>query len=396
MIAQFFSESFSPCRSWRIWRLNRQRIQPGKIVFSNFHGSGYGCNPKYITEEILRRHLPWDIVWLVDKTQPILTAAFPQGVRRVAYRSARALYELASAKIWINNIRSNRFFYRGLTKKEGQYYIQTWHGSFGIKKIDAAAGNSFTSEQWIETAKLDSACTDYLLSNGSFETWVFSSSFWYDGKILECGHPRNDIFFADMTEVRARVASYLNLGRDTRYALYAPSFRDDRRLYPYHLDVESLAAILEQRFGGEWRVVVRLHPHLKPFHDKLFPPSKRVLAASLYDDVQELLACADVTVTDYSSCIFDFLLTGRPGFIFAPDGWEFNTMRGFYYPLEETPFPIAATNRELHRNILAFDADRYREKAAAFLLGKGSLEDGLASRRVVDLLQTIVEGSPRA
>ena len=37
------------CR--KVWT----RIEPRKIVFSNFRGNGYGCNPKYISEELLRR-----------------------------------------------------------------------------------------------------------------------------------------------------------------------------------------------------------------------------------------------------------------------------------------------------------------------------------------------------
>ncbi|MBQ6975417.1 MAG: hypothetical protein IJQ16_02565 [Selenomonadaceae bacterium] len=31
-------------------------IIPNKIVFISYDGKGYGCNPKYIAEEILRRN----------------------------------------------------------------------------------------------------------------------------------------------------------------------------------------------------------------------------------------------------------------------------------------------------------------------------------------------------
>ena len=40
-------------------------VQKDKIVFENFNGNSYGCNPKYIAEEIIRRNLPYDLVWLV-------------------------------------------------------------------------------------------------------------------------------------------------------------------------------------------------------------------------------------------------------------------------------------------------------------------------------------------
>jgi CDP-glycerol glycerophosphotransferase len=87
-----------------------------------------------------------------------------------------------------------------------------------------------------------------------------------------------------------------------------------------------------------------------------------------------------------------FLRSRRPGFIFAPDKEEFDAMRGFYYPLEETPFPVAVSNRQLRENVLAFDEAAYKARTADFLRGKGSLEDGRASARVVDLIQSIIEG----
>jgi CDP-glycerol glycerophosphotransferase len=380
-------------RALRRARLRQRPVQPDRIVFSNFDGNGYGCNPKYIAEEILRRKLPYDLVWLAGRRRPTLTAAFPRGIRLVDYHSAQALYEMAGAKIWINNVRSNPFFARGFTKKEGQTYIQTWHGSFGIKKLDAASANLVNNLPWVERAKFDSSCVDYILSNGSFDNWVFSTSFWYEGKIFECGHPRNDIFFADTTHIRDKVSTYLGIDDDTRYVLYVPSFRDDMRVYPYWLNTGKLIEVLQERFGGEWVVVVRLHPRLKKFHGKaLFPASRRVIPASLYDDMQELLACADAVISDYSSCLFDFLLTGRPAFVYSADLEEYEGMRGFYYRMEETPFPIATSNRALRENILSFDHGLYRERAAAFLRGKGSVEDGKASSRVVDLIRSIMEG----
>ena len=40
-------------------------INKNKIVFENFKGNSYGCNPKYITEEIIKRKLPYELVWIV-------------------------------------------------------------------------------------------------------------------------------------------------------------------------------------------------------------------------------------------------------------------------------------------------------------------------------------------
>ena len=88
---------------------------------------------------------------------------------------------------------------------------------------------------------------------------------------------------------------------------------------------------------------------------------------SKYSDIQELMLITDVGITDYSSWIFDFLLTGKPAFIYADDIYLYEDERGFYYPLSTTPFPIAQTSDELQRNIIKFDLQKYENKANELL-----------------------------
>ena len=114
--------------------------------------------------------------------------------------------------------------------------------------------------------------------------------------------------------------------------------------------------------------------------------AQHVIDATMYPDVQELLAAADAMLTDYSSAIFDFILTGRPGFILAEDYDAYEQVRGFYYPLTETPFPLARTEEELLERIEEFEEENYQKKINAFLQEKGSVEDGKAAERVAELI----------
>ena len=79
-------------------------------------------------------------------------------------------------------------------------------------------------------------------------------------------------------------------------------------------------------------------------------------------------------------------------FIFATDIEEYNTERGFYYPIESTPFPIAVDNDELIDNILKFDETSYATNLEKFLEDKGCVEDGHAAERAVDLIYRILNG----
>ena len=91
--------------------------------------------------------------------------------------------------------------------------------------------------------------------------------------------------------------------------------------------------------------------------------------------MQELLVAADAGVTDYSSWIFDYVLSGKPGFLIEIGLDEFKEQRGFYYPIETTPFPIAKNSTELAKCIKNFDEDKY----------------GHASERIVAKIKELME-----
>ena len=131
--------------------------------------------------------------------------------------------------------------------------------------------------------------------------------------------------------------------------------------------------------------------YLKKYYTELFNFSETVIDTSFYPDIQELLVASDGAITDYSSCIFDFMLSKKPAFVFATDIKDYNTDRGFYYPLKSTPFPVATNNKELEQNILNFDNEKYQKEVALFLKDKGCIEDGHASERIVDLIEKIMK-----
>ena len=157
-----------------------------KIVFLNFWGRGYGDSPKYIAEEIIRQNLPFEMVWLVYD----MSCEIPDRIKKVKYYSLKSRIELATARVIISNVKGGLQF----RKKKSQYYIQTWHGGFGVKFIEKEIENSL-SPQYVSSSKHDSSITDLILSGSEFQTKVIKDAFWYDGEIFKKGVPRNDIFF---------------------------------------------------------------------------------------------------------------------------------------------------------------------------------------------------------
>ena len=372
-------------------KYKKLEIQNNKIVFSNTKGNlGYGCNPKYIAEEIIKRNLPYNLVWLVDiHKKNIDLKGFPQNINIVDYRNDKALYELSTAKIWVDNQWKLYHLERGLEKKQGQYYIQTWHGSLGIKKIGNDSPCDSINRYQIFANK-DADMIDYLISNSTFENKIFKNRFYNNGEICEFGHPRNDIFFKDNSKIKAKLYNALSIDKNTKFILYAPTFRNmtiRHNIDFFNLDYLKLIQELEQITSEKYVLLLRKHPETKIINEI---KSNKIIDVSTYPDMQELLACSDILISDYSSCMFDFMLSKKPCFVYATDIEEYNNERGFYYPLESTPFPIARNNDELIKNIENFDYDKYKIKVEEFLKEKGCIEDGHASERVVDLIEKIM------
>lgn len=366
-------------------------IEPKKIIFDNYMGRGYGCNSKYVTEELLKSGGEFDIVWTVKDIEKHRDE-FPEGVRLVEYGSKEAMREYYTAGVWVLNYHLIAYFNKGLVKRKGQSYIQLWHGSFGIKRIENDCDCLTKSPSWTYLAKKNAQSTDYWISNSTFESGVYRRAFWSVEQILEFGHPRNDLFFREnLTEVEEKVKKSLGVSREERILLYVPTFREDLRFPEQKLDVRGLKQALEEKTKENWRIVVRLHPRMQGELEMVCAHADgQVLRADDYPDIQELLAASGVVVTDYSSCIFDFMLTRRPGFLFAPDIKDYNQERGFYYPLEETPFPLAENNEELLAAVRNFSRREYEQRVEQFLTGKGSKEDGHAAERVSALIEKII------
>ena len=369
------------------WARRRWRIDGGKVVFAAFSGA-VGCNPKYIARALAKKHPGVDIVWLLGTAEYRKCGGKVETGRAVHMWTLRAYRETATARAWIDNAQT--FLLDGMPRKrEGQLYLNTWHGSLGIKRLDTASDEVRARYRKMQVV-------DVVLTNSDFEEGVFRESCFPSNELLRLGHPRNDVFFGTCAEkeaIRARVKKELGISEEVHLALYAPTFREDAFATAVgRLDFGRWANALAARFGGEWKVAVRLHPHdAKAVADGLFSLPKGLLDVSGYDDMQELLVASDVGITDYSSWIFDFLLGDGVGFVYAPDKAEYDRRRGFYYPLEETPFPIAESEDVLCTNIANFDEAKYLADKVGFLRARGCMEDGHASERAADFLAGSIE-----
>lgn len=352
-------------------------VKRNKIIFNNFQGRGYGDSPKYIAEEIIRRKLPYDLVWLVND----YNMDFPLGIRTVSLRSIRATYELSSAKFIVSNVKRTLPY----QKKTSQYYIQTWHGSMAFKVIEKAAQEKL-SPQYLKETIFDSSIIDLFLSCNSVQTKEIRDFFWFDGEIFECGSPRNDMLYKP-SQYKDEVKQCMGLGSNIRIALYAPTFRDDHRTDVYNLDLYMVEKSLAARFSGEWRILVRLHPNVIEGCFNSLP--SRSIDVTSYPDMQELLLISDILITDYSSTIYDALIMHKKVMLYAPDIADYKEKRGLNPIYFKLPTHVNVTNDELLDTICKFDELDYQQRLDVFLNSVHIYDDGNASKRVVDKVNEI-------
>lgn len=361
-------------------------INKRKVVFLNYDGKGYGDNSKYIAEEIRRRNLQWNLVWLVSGEDYV-----PAQIKTVNISGFKALYELSTAKVIINNCKFN--FPTHFRKKNSQFYLQTWHGDFALKYIEKEI-ESELSLAYLSKSKADSAMTDAIVSGSRLFTSIVKDSFWLPKRcsILEFGVPRNDLYFKG-SNYRDSLKQRYGFSLKDRILLYAPTFRDKGETDCYDLDFNRLRDSLCVKDESDWKIIVRLHPNISK-QDILFTYNESIINGSVFPDQQELCMISDCLVTDYSSIMGDFLLMGKPVFLYVPDLDRYSSrtegrgLRDLFYNL---PLPFCRTQSELEKVMIAFDGNAYANDVNAFLKTYyHPFDDGHASERIVDFLIQIM------
>lgn len=348
-----------------------------RIVYDSFAGR-YSDSPRALFEALRARSDAHDHRWLAD---PAHRHGFPDDVATVDITTAGAIEALEAADLVVGSTHIDLDW----VKRPGTRYLQTWHGT-PLKRIHHDV--LWAPEGRLARLDLDIARWDLLLSPNRASTPVLRKAFRFDGEIAETGYPRNDVLLGPRADqVRRDVRAALGIADGVTAVLYAPTWRDQATLVDPSLDVpvglDVLAAAAD--LGPDYCIMQRLHY----LNTARRPPvvGATVRDVSTHPDIAELYLAADVLVTDYSSTMFDFAVTGKPIVYHAWDLEDYaTTVRGFYLDLMEVaPGPVLTEQGEVVDALGHLDRvrDEYRERYAAFQERFCHLEDGHATERVL-------------
>jgi CDP-glycerol glycerophosphotransferase len=356
-------------------------LKKNRLIFFSHHFKQYSCNTRYIAEFIAENYKgKYQIYWAIDPEY--LTTKVAEDIVIVNRKSLKYVYIINTSRVVLNNTRDSN---RGLEwiKRKNQFYIQTWHASMGIKKIE---GDASLSEDYKRIAIEDAKRTDLMISGCRHRSETIRRAFWFTGPVLECGTPRNDILFSSNKSIRNRILKQYSLSEQSGIVLYAPTARKEKERGIGTVDFDGVVKALREKFKQkDWVVLYRLHPNLIKHKSDLSSYKANVIDVTLYPDMQELLLASDILITDYSSSMFDMALLKKPCFLHIYD-LEHKKDSLLINPLE-LPFSVSTTDCELIDNILAFDSVQYHQFAANYLHSDlHSFETGNARRLVVEYL----------
>lgn len=251
------------------------------------------------------------------------------------YNTKEYLVALATAKYLVTDTSLPSYY----IKRPEQVYLNTWHGT----PLKAMGRIVPQREYGLGNVQRNFYIADYLLYQNEFSRDVFLDDYMIRqltrGKVMLSGYPRNSAFFAK--ERYDMIRNELGLA-DQQVIAYMPTWRgilskkenkkqiEEISSYLYELD----AALEEQQL-----LYVKLHPYVREGlnyddfeHIRPFPEQY---------ETYDFLNATNLLITDYSSIMFDYAVSGKKIILFTYDKEEYLRDRGMYIDLDTLEFPQA-------------------------------------------------------
>ena len=371
-------------------------VKKNRILFTGLTGGNvydYSCNPKYLYEYLRDNYAgQFEFVWAV-KDKNMYHFLEEEGVKLVKHFTVSSFRFLLTSKVIVTNGSYTPWF----PFRKKQYVINTWHGGGAYKKVENAKPDS----DWA-TRKRAEFCADnidlFLASCKVQEQNMIRTTYQYKGDVLQAGTPRNDkLVRGDIEELAHKVKEKYNIPPNGKIVLYAPTYRQTN--IPVVMDSDYLLKQLNkmQFLSGttspnnicgseenvEWFFMSRYHRYQDDSMD-IKVTGAHVIDVLHYPDMQELLCAADLLITDYSSCIWDYAFLKRPCYLFVPDREEYTANTGFYVGLEDWPFEQALNMEELVQNIENCNLEQIENQIALHLKKLGSYETGKCCQKICE------------
>jgi len=360
--------------------LNNVPINEKMIMYESYHGKNMTCSPLAIFETMIHDPEYKDMlhVWALNDIENYYAQQYSHypNVTFVKVNSTGYIKALTESKYLINNVTFPPYF----QKKEGQVYINTWHGT-PLKTLGKDMKGTPGQHKNIQRNLLHS---DYIFNPNRFTADTINKSHdlegIYDGFVVDEGYPRIDNTINNQNPERIR--KILNIDINKKIILYAPTWRGEvGKVNNISDNIEEILATLSSNIPEGYTLLLKVHTLVF----KHIQQNNKLAASCVPDwvDTNELLSVVDVLITDYSSIFFDYMKRLKPILFFVYDRKQYEEERGLYLNLEDMPGPLCYSNEELINNLHNINEvhEKYYETHTKLIEQYNYNDDGHASDR---------------
>lgn len=354
------------------------KIEENWVVFFDlFSKNGNGDSIRPIAEELKKRRPDMKFFFCDKKKKRLKYIEMADEI--ITEKTLRFKYVCSKAKYII----SPMGFPDGGKKRDGQIFVQTWHGS-PIKKLYLSRDKN--KKKYKKYAR-QFENTDVFTMQGQKTAELLQEALNLPEKcFLNCGLPRNDVLYKADDEFKTRLKQKLGLPLDKKIIFYCPTWKryDYKTILPFDIDY------LKRDLQDEYVLLIRSHVGLHQWVDENNNPvnifdNEFVFNGGTYPEVTHLYLISDILISDYSSAIFDFALTRKPEILYIYDYEEYKNEFGLYFDYEKSlPFPKAKNQEELLVAIKNCNTDK--DCCEKFVEQYLEYENGTATKQVVDYI----------
>lgn len=351
------------------------------ILYEVHNGSAMACNPLAIFEHLLQNpeFTNFKHFWIVNDLENV-----PEKYRALnnvffAKRgSTLYLRLLATCKYLICNGTFAEYFVR----KDGQRYLNTWHGTplktLGKDMLTPPFARTNTARNFLHATHLifPNEHTRYTQIEGHSIDKIVTAN------CLISGYPRNDQLINIDHSKNANIRQGLGIPDTKPVVLFAPTYRGSWNSPA--LEAEYLIEQLKKMIDPSYVLLFRGH-HL--VEKQLLALDLPVKVAPQAIDTNSLLPIVDILISDYSSIIMDYLVLERPIVHYIPDWDDYKTTRGLYFERKDLPWHQCDTAEAVKVAVINAIENPHsfiNEKQSEFAEQYCKAEDGNATRRVID------------
>lgn len=347
-----------------------------RLLFISYGGLQYSDSPKVISERMHFLHPEYEIVWIFRNPEKKKVPPYVKKIKNYGFEFLKYMTTCCA-------LVTNEDLHKGQYKREGQFFVQTWHADRPLKKV------LYQIEGYKEPV-MDETLTDLCVAASDYGERMYREGFRYKGEILKEGMPRNDGLINIDVKKCNRIKESLGIPMQQKILLFAPTFRD-HKMHEAHLqeplvDIHKVMDILNGRGKNSWVCFVRAHVGIRGIDIEC--DGKTYIDVTQYEDINDLYLVSDCLISDYSSCASDYILLKRPTILAIFDIQDYTrNARAIIDGFENVGFLIAHNQSELESiisNIDEINAVEEYDRVADFF---GIHESGNSADRVCHLIE---------